>query len=112
MNSSRESGWVDDKARQQKHELEVSDGVALGLPAPPEWRFNKQNGFLEKSPPDERHVAVYPYNAKERDELSFLSGDTVVVVQKDPSGWWKGYVVGKPDSVGVFPASYLTTPDV
>uniref|UniRef100_A0A0N5AWI9 Intersectin-1 n=1 Tax=Syphacia muris TaxID=451379 RepID=A0A0N5AWI9_9BILA len=52
--------------------------------------------------------ALYDYTAQRSDELSFVSGDIVVVTDQSDSEWWKGHLQKIPDSVdALFPASYV-----
>jgi len=51
----------------------------------------------------ERVVAVFPYMALDKEELSFDQGNTIVVLSKDASGWWKGKLGS---AVGLFPVNH------
>lgn len=56
-------------------------------------------------------VALYPYQSVESGDLSFVQGETIIVVKKE-GDWWTG-VIG--DRQGIFPANYvqvMTTTDV
>ena len=35
-------------------------------------------------------VALFPYTAQNEDELSFLQGDVITVVDRDDPSWWRG----------------------
>lgn len=48
-------------------------------------------------------VALYPYDAQDTDELSFVPNDVIEIVKKDDSGWWMGKFNGRE---GLFPANY------
>ncbi|KAL3831454.1 hypothetical protein ACJMK2_023203 [Sinanodonta woodiana] len=48
--------------------------------------------------------AIYDYVGNAFDELSIKTGETVLLYEKLPDGWWKGEIHGK---VGVFPATYV-----
>nr|2DRK_A Chain A, Myosin heavy chain IB [Acanthamoeba castellanii] len=48
--------------------------------------------------------ALYDYDAQTGDELTFKEGDTIIVHQKDPAGWWEGELNGKR---GWVPANYV-----
>lgn len=48
--------------------------------------------------------AIWPYEARDVDELSFDTGDAITIVSKDPSGWWRGKFRGKE---GLFPGNYV-----
>jgi len=49
-------------------------------------------------------TAQFDYDAQTDDELSFKEGDSIVIVQKDPGGWWEGQINGKR---GWIPANYV-----
>jgi len=57
-----------------------------------------------KQPPRPTVKALYDYDAQTDDELSFKEGDTIVIIQKDPGGWWEGEMNGKR---GWVPANYV-----
>ena len=40
-------------------------------------------------------VALFPYTAQNEDELSFLQGDVLVIVDRDDPAWWRGQLKGK-----------------
>ena len=40
-------------------------------------------------------VALFPYTAQNEDELSFLQGDVLVVVDRDDPAWWRGQLKGQ-----------------
>lgn len=46
-------------------------------------------------------VALYDYNGADDGDLSFVQNETIKVLDKDESGWWKGTLKG---NVGVFPS--------
>lgn len=48
--------------------------------------------------------AIWAYEARDVDELSFQAGELLTVVSKDSSGWWKGKLRGKE---GLFPGNYV-----
>ncbi len=47
-------------------------------------------------------VALYDFAAQEQDELAFKAGDTITLVSKSKSGWWKGRIGLRE---GIFPAN-------
>lgn len=51
-------------------------------------------------------TAMYPFNGQNDQELTFLQGDIVRVLEENESGWWKGVhvVTGKE---GIFPFNYF-----
>ncbi|KAI8055602.1 uncharacterized protein B0P05DRAFT_560663, partial [Gilbertella persicaria] len=56
--------------------------------------------------------AIHDFKAENEDELDFLMGEAIIVLQKDDGfddGWWKGQNIR--DQVGIFPMSYITFED-
>ncbi|XP_076207770.1 arf-GAP with SH3 domain, ANK repeat and PH domain-containing protein 1-like [Aptenodytes patagonicus] len=51
--------------------------------------------------------ALYDCNADWEDELTFRTGEIIVVSEKEDSNWWKGWIEGQPHRQGVFPASFV-----
>ncbi|TWW59681.1 Protein enhancer of sevenless 2B [Takifugu flavidus] len=49
-------------------------------------------------------TAVFDFDGKEANELSFKAGDCIVVLEKSHADWWKGSCNGK---VGDFPRTYV-----
>ncbi|XP_067278901.1 SH3 and PX domain-containing protein 2B isoform X2 [Pseudorasbora parva] len=58
---------------------------------------------------EEKHTAIYPYSARDQDEIDLERGMTVEVIQKNLEGWWKIRYQGKE---GWAPASYLKKADI
>lgn len=58
---------------------------------------------------EEKYTAIYPYAARDEDEIDLERGMTVEVIQKNLEGWWKIRYEGKE---GWAPASYLKKCDV
>nr|WEL12767.1 myosin class I C [Halisarca dujardinii] len=48
--------------------------------------------------------AIWTYEARDTDELSFDAGELITILSKDASGWWKGKVRAKE---GLFPGNYV-----
>ncbi len=40
-------------------------------------------------------VALFPYTAQNEDELSFLQGDVVLVLDREDPAWWRGQLKGQ-----------------
>lgn len=38
---------------------------------------------------EEKYTAIYPYSARDQDEIDLERGMTVEVIQKNLEGWWK-----------------------
>ncbi|XP_010294011.1 PREDICTED: arf-GAP with SH3 domain, ANK repeat and PH domain-containing protein 1, partial [Phaethon lepturus] len=51
--------------------------------------------------------ALYDCDADQEDELTFHTGEIVVVSEKEDSNWWKGWIEGQPHRQGVLPASFV-----
>ncbi|XP_028310078.1 GRB2-related adapter protein 2a isoform X2 [Gouania willdenowi] len=49
--------------------------------------------------------ALYNFKVEEDDELGFLAGDIIEVLDRSDTLWWKGRLRGK---IGLFPANYTT----
>ena len=61
--------------------------------------------FLTGRPPgSKRCKALYNYVAREPDELTIAKEDVILILYKQPNGWWRGDLAGR---VGVFPANYV-----
>jgi hypothetical protein len=54
-----------------------------------------------------RALAQFDCAADHADELSFLEGETVIVVQKLDDDWWFGHIEGDESRAGVFPRIYV-----
>ncbi|NXO43291.1 SPD2B protein, partial [Locustella ochotensis] len=53
---------------------------------------------------EEKYTVIYPYTARDQDEMNLDKGAVVVVIQKNLEGWWKIRYQGQE---GWAPASYL-----
>uniref|UniRef100_A0A8C7IJX3 SH3 and PX domains 2B n=1 Tax=Oncorhynchus kisutch TaxID=8019 RepID=A0A8C7IJX3_ONCKI len=58
---------------------------------------------------EEKYTVIYPYAARDQDEIDLESGMTVEVIQKNLEGWWKIRYQGQE---GWAPASYLKKADM
>ncbi|KAK0134649.1 SH3 and PX domain-containing protein 2B [Merluccius polli] len=59
--------------------------------------------------PEEKYSVVYPYSARDQDEIDLEKGMVVEVIQKNLEGWWKIRYQGRE---GWAPASYLKKADM
>jgi len=50
-------------------------------------------------------VTIYAYEATEENELTFAEGETIYLLEKDDSGWWRGR--NKKGQEGVFPSNFV-----
>ncbi|XP_029303277.1 SH3 and PX domain-containing protein 2B isoform X2 [Cottoperca gobio] len=58
---------------------------------------------------EEKHSVIYPYSARDQDEIDLERGMIVEVIQKNLEGWWKIRYEGRE---GWAPASYLKKTDI
>ncbi|XP_030649370.1 SH3 and PX domain-containing protein 2B [Chanos chanos] len=58
---------------------------------------------------EEKYTVIYPYAARDQDEIDLEKGMVVEVIQKNLEGWWKIRYHGKE---GWAPASYLKKADI
>ncbi|XP_012578027.1 PREDICTED: SH3 and PX domain-containing protein 2B isoform X2 [Condylura cristata] len=84
VSTAEEQGWVPATC------LEGQDGV--------------QDEFSLQPEEEEKYTAIYPYTARDQDEINLERGAMVEVIQKNLEGWWKIRYQGKE---GWAPASYL-----
>ncbi|XP_055968280.1 SH3 and PX domain-containing protein 2B [Sorex fumeus] len=84
VSTAEEQGWVPATC------LEGQDGV--------------QDEFSLQPEEEEKYTVIYPYTARDQDEINLERGAVVEVIQKNLEGWWKIRYQGKE---GWAPASYL-----
>ncbi|XP_014447244.1 SH3 and PX domain-containing protein 2B [Tupaia chinensis] len=84
VSTAEEQGWVPATC------LEGQDGV--------------QDEFSLQPEEEEKYTVIYPYTARDQDEMNLERGAVVEVIQKNLEGWWKIRFQGKE---GWAPASYL-----
>ncbi|OPJ87947.1 SH3 and PX domain-containing protein 2B isoform C [Patagioenas fasciata monilis] len=84
VSTSEEQGWVPATC------LEAQDGV--------------QDEFSMQPDEEEKYTVIYPYTARDQDEMNLDRGAVVEVIQKNLEGWWKIRYQGQE---GWAPASYL-----
>ncbi|XP_021095222.1 SH3 and PX domain-containing protein 2B isoform X1 [Heterocephalus glaber] len=84
VSTAEEQGWVPATC------LEGQDGV--------------QDEFSLQPEEEEKYTVIYPYTARDQDEMNLERGAMVEVIQKNLEGWWKIRYQGKE---GWAPASYL-----
>ncbi|XP_062976677.1 SH3 and PX domain-containing protein 2B isoform X2 [Elgaria multicarinata webbii] len=90
-----ESGWwfvstLDEQGWVPATCLEVQDGI--------------QDEFSMEPEEEEKYMVIYPYTARDQDEMNLDKGAVVEVIQKNLEGWWKIRFQGQE---GWAPASYL-----
>ncbi|XP_010151884.1 PREDICTED: SH3 and PX domain-containing protein 2B, partial [Eurypyga helias] len=84
VSTSEEQGWVPATC------LEAQDGV--------------QDEFSMQPDEEEKYTVIYPYTARDQDEMNLDKGAVVEVIQKNLEGWWK---IRHQGQEGWAPASYL-----
>ncbi|XP_030067212.1 SH3 and PX domain-containing protein 2B isoform X2 [Microcaecilia unicolor] len=84
VSTADEQGWVPATC------LEAQDGTQDEFSIPPDE--------------EEKYSVIYPYTARDQDEISLEKGAVVEVIQKNLEGWWKIRYQGQE---GWAPASYL-----
>ncbi|XP_053935542.1 SH3 and PX domain-containing protein 2B isoform X5 [Cuculus canorus] len=112
VSTSEEQGWVPATC------LEAQDGVQDEFSMQPDgvpWRYwslprhvgrRRTLGDLYSSGwgQEEKYTVIYPYTARDQDEMNLDKGAVVEVIQKNLEGWWKIRYQGQE---GWAPASYL-----
>ncbi|XP_071429246.1 arf-GAP with SH3 domain, ANK repeat and PH domain-containing protein 2-like [Pithys albifrons albifrons] len=85
--------------RESFQEPDPCSGCAWDVPLP--WRRSLKGQMLC------RVRALYDCRADWEDELTFHTGEVIVVSEKEDSNWWKGWIEGQPQRQGLFPASFV-----
>ncbi|XP_039243366.1 arf-GAP with SH3 domain, ANK repeat and PH domain-containing protein 2-like [Pipra filicauda] len=80
-------------------EPDPCSGHAWNVPLPQRSSLNRR--LLR------RVRALYDCDADREDELTFHTGEVIVVSEKEDSNWWKGWIEGQPHREGAFPASFV-----
>uniref|UniRef100_A0A8C5QI04 Uncharacterized protein n=1 Tax=Leptobrachium leishanense TaxID=445787 RepID=A0A8C5QI04_9ANUR len=63
---------------------------------------------MSLSKPKLRRVkALFDCTADREDELTFITGEIIVVTEEEDQNWWNGYIDGQLHRRGVFPASFV-----
>ncbi|XP_063784146.1 SH3 and PX domain-containing protein 2B isoform X2 [Pseudophryne corroboree] len=89
VSTADEQGWVPATC------LEAQDGG--------------QDDFTFQPEEEEKYSVIYPYAARDQDEITLDKGAIVEVIQKNLEGWWKIRYKG---AEGWAPASYLKSGDL
>ncbi|XP_015151742.2 arf-GAP with SH3 domain, ANK repeat and PH domain-containing protein 1 isoform X2 [Gallus gallus] len=87
--------------QQSPQESDPSSGCASDVP-PPLAQRSSLNTLLFR-----RVRALYDCSADREDELTFRTGEIIVVSEKEDDNWWKGWIEGQPHRQGAFPASFV-----
>jgi len=65
---------------------------------------NGQQNSIIFNPPKQL-LTIYAYDATEENEISFAEGDTIYLLEKDDSGWWRGRNLKGQE--GLFPSNFV-----
>mmetsp|Transcript_113153 Transcript_113153/g.283225 ORF Transcript_113153/g.283225 Transcript_113153/m.283225 type:complete len:806 (-) Transcript_113153:53-2470(-) len=85
-----------------------SGGVEYARTFGPQWKkITHQTQFQRGSL---QATTMWPYTAREGNEIGFAKGATVEVININP-GWWYGNVLGSADKKGYFPGNYVKLKD-
>lgn len=68
------------------------------------WSFRIHFTNFAKLLLAESATALYDYAGTSSDEISFVEGDRLAIVDSSDASWWKAV---KGDVVGIVPASYV-----
>ncbi|KAM6379712.1 SH3 and PX domain-containing protein 2B isoform 5-T5 [Pluvialis apricaria] len=112
VSTSEEQGWVPATC------LEAQDGVQDEFSMQPDevprryWSLPRHVGrrrtlgdlYTSGWGQEEKYTVIYPYTARDQDEMNLDKGAVVEVIQKNLEGWWKIRYQGQE---GWAPASYL-----
>lgn len=84
--------------------------VSPTTPPPAGHRDSSEDGRNHEhheapSGPLKQLVALYTYDATEENEISFVEGESLLLLEKDDSGWWKGR--NAKGQEGLFPSNFV-----
>lgn len=97
--SSQDLVW----AREESYVRESFRVFVTGLAFQPATRESAR--MLKKIRKRLLLITMFARSSSDRRELSFEEGDTILLLEKDPSGWWTGQHQGN-GRVGLFPANH------
>jgi len=88
----------------------ITSPPAGGIPHPPSADHHHNGddrpaGTAAVFNPPKQLVTIYKYEATEDNEISFAEGETIYLLEKDDSGWWRGRN-GKGQE-GLFPSNFV-----
>lgn len=106
---NNEEGPPAQKAPSPPHSPRKEDPELPELPQQQPPEEEEEEDFIARfSNPICFAKAEYDYEAQEDNELTFVEGDRIAVLEKDPSGWWTGELNG---TVGLFPDNFVVEID-
>ena len=82
------------------HKVHGSNAVHPAAPATAPRPAPKPKPKIQKP----QVKALYDYDARDVDELTFKEGQFIELISEDPSGWWQGKIGTK---TGLFPSNYV-----
>ncbi|XP_077908560.1 SH3 and PX domain-containing protein 2B isoform X1 [Ictidomys tridecemlineatus] len=112
VSTAEEQGWVPatclegQDAGQDEFSLQPEEVSwrYWSLPRPVGRRRTLGDLYSSSWRQEEKYTVIYPYTARDQDEMNLERGAMVEVIQKNLEGWWKIRYQGKE---GWAPASYL-----
>uniref|UniRef100_A0A8R1HX53 SH3 domain-containing protein n=1 Tax=Caenorhabditis japonica TaxID=281687 RepID=A0A8R1HX53_CAEJA len=84
----------------------IRDGKAFAGWFPGEYVKVVENSSPTKSA-HPRATALFDYDASQSDELSFKTGDVIIVTDRSEAEWWTGHKATEPAKSGLFPSNYV-----
>lgn len=78
------------------------------LPPPTDPGDERPAGINQPSAvfnPPKQLISIYAYDATEDNEISFAEGETIYLLEKDDSGWWRGR--NAKGQEGLFPSNFV-----
>ncbi|KAF9265080.1 BAR-domain-containing protein [Marasmius fiardii PR-910] len=92
------------KRRARTHSKSKSEQISLSGSSPSPTILSRMQGQLQREPDKDRKIvrALHDFSGSS-DELSFKTGDEIVVLNETLEGWWMGEVKGRK---GLFPVPY------
>ncbi|KAF1755515.1 hypothetical protein GCK72_011965 [Caenorhabditis remanei] len=54
-----------------------------------------------------RACALYDYDASQADELTFKTGEVIIITDQSEAEWWSGHRAQEPSKSGLFPSNYV-----
>ena len=76
----------------------IQSAAAAGAPPPPKREEDEDNS--------NKVVALFNYQGTDEDDLSFVKGDEIEIVEKIDEGWWRGKLAN--GTLGLFPSNYVS----
>ncbi|GMS96358.1 hypothetical protein PENTCL1PPCAC_18533 [Pristionchus entomophagus] len=100
VRSKSDAGWWEGELR------DAAGGIKIGWFPGDYVQLETSSSSTVTSPIGQTYVAMFDYVASQADELTFKTGDSIVVTAQTDAEWWTGHVAGTVHS-GLFPANYV-----